>query len=93
MYSHVRDNVVVPKLQEATFFSATTDMWTSAANDSYMTITIHFISSDWELNSFCLETVPLFTDHTGQNIADAILDILENWNLSRDNLVATTTDS
>ena len=51
LYSHVRDNVVLPKLKEATFFSATTDMWTSAANDSYMTITIHFISSDWELNS------------------------------------------
>ena len=58
-----------------------------------MTITIHFIGSDWELTSFCLETVPLFVDHTGQNIADAILDILDNWDLSRDNLVASTTDS
>ena len=93
MYSHIRDNVVVPKLKEAKFFSATTDLWTSAANDSYMTITIHFICSDWELTSFCLETVPLYTDHTGQNIADAISDILDNWDLSRDNLVATTTDS
>ena len=28
-----------------------------------------------------------------QNIAEAILDICENWGLSRDNLVATTTDN
>ena len=93
MYSHVKGNVVVPKLKETTFFSATTEMWTSAVNDSYMTITILFISSDWELNSLCMETVSLFADHTGQNIADAILDILENRNFSRDNLVSTTTDS
>ena len=63
LYSHIRNDVVVPKLKEATSFSATTDMWTSAANDSYLTITVHFITSDWELKSFCLETVPLFTDH------------------------------
>ena len=36
----------------------------------------------------------MFEDHTGQNIADAISDVLENWDLNRnDNLVATTTDS
>ena len=93
LYSHVRYYVVAPKLKEAKFFSATTVLWTSAANCHYMTITIHFISSDWELISFCLETVPLFTDHTGQNIADALSDILDNWDLSQNNLVATTTHS
>ena len=65
----------------------------SAANDTYMTIFIHFIDSDWKLTSFCLETVPLFVDHMVQNIADAISDILDNWDLSRGNLVASTTDS
>ena len=93
LYSHIRNDVVVPKLKELIFYSATTDMWTSAANDSYMTVTIHFITSDWELKSFCLETMPLFKDHTGQNIADAMVDILDSWDLNRDNLVATTTDS
>lgn len=74
------------------FLSAITDLWMSAANDSYTTIIIQLIGSDWEMTSFYLETVPLFVDHTGQNIADVISDILDNWNLSRDNLVASTTD-
>ena len=35
----------------------------------------------------------MFADHTGQNIADAVLDIFDNWQLSTDKLVAATTDS
>ena len=35
----------------------------------------------------------MFTDHTGQNIADTISAILENWKLNKEQLVASTTDS
>ena len=93
LYSHVRDNVVVPTLQQAKVFAGTTDMWTSGTCDPYITFTIHFIDSNWELRSFCLDTIPLYEDHTGQNIADATTDILDNWKLTKENLVAMTTDS
>ena len=46
-----------------------------------------------ESQACCLETVPMFVDHTGQNIADAIADIFENWGLSTNKVVAFTTDS
>ena len=39
LYSHVKDNVVIPAPRQANFFSATTDLWTSSANDAYMTVT------------------------------------------------------
>ena len=93
MYAEVRDNLVTPLVKQAAFYSATTDMWTSGSNDAYITFSIHFISNGWELHSFCLETLPMFADHTGQNIADTISAILENWKLSKDKLVASTTDS
>ena len=80
-------------MSRAKYFAATTDLWTSCSSHPYLSYTVHFIDDDWQLQSFCLDTVPLFEDHTGQNIAEAILDICENWGLSRDNLVATTTDN
>jgi len=40
-----------------------------------------------------LETTPLYADHTGQNIADAIVAILDNWELCTNGLIATTTDN
>ena len=54
---------------------------------------MHFVDRKWELKSFCLETVPLFEDHTGENIAEAISDIQANCNLSIEDLVITTTDN
>ena len=93
LYTHVRDTVVMPALREAEFFSATTDLWTSAASEPYMTLTVHYVDKAWNLRSFCLETVPMFVDHTGKNIADAVSDIFDNWGLSTENVVAFTTDS
>ena len=47
-----------------------------------MTVTIHFVNSNLELKAICLDTVPMFDDHTGQNTADAISDVLEKWDLN-----------
>ena len=35
----------------------------------------------------------MYEDHTGQNIADAIMDIFDKWKLSIKKLVATTIDN
>ena len=92
LYTEIRE-MVKAKMMRARYFAATSDLWTSCNSHPYLSYTIHFIDDDWQLQSYCLDTVPLFEDHTGQNIAEAILDILENWGLNRENLVATTTDN
>ena len=37
--------------------------------------------------------MPLLSDYTGQNIVETLKDVLTNWNLDHDKLVATTTDN
>ena len=37
LYSQVRDNLVVPTLQQAKLFASTTDMWTRGTCDPYIT--------------------------------------------------------
>ena len=80
-------------LKQAEYFAATTDLWTSAADHPYLSLTVHFIDKNWELKSYCLDTVPLLIDHTDQNIAETLKDVLANWNLDHDKLIATTTDN
>jgi len=58
--------------KQVDYFSATTDLWTSAAGHPYMTFTVHFINDNWELKSHCLQTHYLPVDHTGTNIAEAL---------------------
>ena len=74
------------------FYSAITNLWTSRVAHPYFSYTMHFMNENWELQSFCLETVPLFNDHTGDIVA-SINDIMTNWNLTTEQLVSTTTDN
>ena len=93
LYIDVKESIVKPAVQNAQYFSASTDLWTSCSNHPYLSFTIHFLTKDWELKSYCLDTIPLFEDHTGQNVADALQDILANWELKAESLVVTTTDN
>ena len=93
LYNEVKTKVVIPKLQQAAHFSMTTDLWTSNSNSPFMSFTIPLVDSDWYLHSLCLDTVPLYNDHTGQNIAEAFQDVLANWNISMSRITSSTTDN
>lgn len=54
----------------------TTDLWTSRANDAFLSFTIHYISSDWELQRFALSCMPFSGRHTANRMAVAIDAIL-----------------
>lgn len=56
------------KQQEATSMSLTTDIWTSIANDAYLTVSVHFISIDWTLCSAVVCTSAFPERHTGLEI-------------------------
>ena len=89
----VKESIVNPAVQNAQYFSASTDLWTSCSNHPYLSFTIHFLTKDWELKSYCLDTVPLFEDHTGQNLANDLQDLRANWELKAERLVVTATDN
>ncbi|KAK1900659.1 Zinc finger BED domain containing protein 1 [Dissostichus eleginoides] len=71
----------------------TTDAWTSVATEAYLGITCHFISDDWELNSFCLTTMPLEERHTGTNIAAWIEQAVERFEIPLSKVVAVVHDN
>ena len=54
----------------------TTDIWTSLTNESYISVTLHYISNDWELSSFILDTAVFLGHRTGVLIAQNVKDIL-----------------
>ena len=92
LYTNVRSSVMA-ELKQIKYYALTTDLWTSGACEPYITLTVHYIDGDWCLRSKCLDTVAMFEDHTGENIAHSVSDILANWEISTDNLTAATTDS
>ena len=94
LYNEVREEVERELEGEAVVnFSGTTDLWTSGSSDPYITFTMHYIDSTWQLRSYCLGATYLAEDCTGENIKESLLETLSEWNLDVSKLVAITTDS
>jgi len=72
-------------------------MWTSGAKHSYTALTVHptvhYLNSDFELCWYMLDTKEFQEEHTGIQIAAELRDILENWDLSEECLLAAITDN
>ena len=59
----------------------TTDGWTARTNDSYVTITAHFIDDEWKYHSFVLSTLTMSEKHTAENLAAFLKEEFENWGI------------
>ncbi len=71
-YTMKRKEGVLRQLQNIEFFSATSDMWSSNTMEPYMSFTVHFIDSDWKLQSRCLQTLYVPEDHTAKILAEGM---------------------
>ena len=60
---------------ENAFIAFTSDIWTSCANDAYISLTAHFTDSDWELVSCVLGSSPFPGHHNGSHIYEKLKDI------------------
>jgi len=68
-------------------------MWTSSINqEAFLGLTIHYINADWKLCNFLLDIIPFVTSHSGINIANEIMRVLTEFNISS-KIVALTTDN
>ncbi|XP_030610228.1 vesicle-fusing ATPase-like [Archocentrus centrarchus] len=84
---------VKAELSEMDFYASTTDLWSSRTTEPYMSFTVHFLTCKFELITRCLEVAYFPETHTGENIAAALRDVLNNWNLPEHKQVAITTDN
>ena len=80
-------------LSSIEYSASTTDLWSSVGMIPYLSCTIHFIDSCWELRCRCLQTQFLPKDHTGIHIAEAMESTLDSWGLSEKKQICLTTDN
>ena len=93
MYENTREQISLKMKKEAHYFSATTDLWSSRTSDPYLSLTVHYIDTEWNLQSHCLQANYMPEDHTGEQLQDALSISFDEWNLDSSKLVAITTDN
>jgi len=71
--------------------AVTTDIWTSMANEAYISFTTSYVDLSWQLNSPVLSTVPIPERHTQAVIAEHLSDLASKWSIT-DKVVACVHD-
>ena len=94
MYTH-KGMKTEKVLSSSQYFSVTIDIWTAQhSTRSYISLTVHCATSLWELASYCLLTTKeLPGEHTATNISTAIQEMLNDWNIETEKVVAVVTDN
>lgn len=92
MYAECRGKLEA-ELRSIGYFATTSDLWSSRTTEPYISLTLHFIDDEFHLKSRCLTTTYFPEEHTGENIASAIKEILMSWGLCEKNQTCITTDN
>ena len=64
-------------------FCPTTDIWSSKARDSFMSVTLHYVTRDFERKMAVIRAIPYNEKRTHDSIRDSIFSILDDWGLGR----------
>ena len=72
---------LVATLCDVPSVALTTDIRTSRATQAYITVTVHFITDDWAMESKVLSTQEMPERHTGVHISERLIDISKEWKL------------
>ena len=75
-YAMAKEKLKRILVENKTKYSLTTDIWTSFANNAYISLTIHFIDEYWEMKSYTLATYSFPEQHTGDNIVEKLKEVL-----------------
>ena len=59
----------------------TCDMRSSVANDQYLTVTLHWLDEEWEMQIIILGTMEFNVRHTKHNISKAMLKVRSKFGI------------
>ncbi|KAJ8895736.1 hypothetical protein PR048_001074 [Dryococelus australis] len=81
MYEKVKvriENILEP----VQYVSITNDMWSSTANDDYLSITAQFLDDNYKMQHVCLEVISFSHEmHSAENTAAFFKELLGKWGL------------
>src|SRR5690606_37696088 len=93
IYNQTITNIKQQFQQEAQFVSITVDIWSNLSNDSFMSITFHYITPEFKMKRLVAEVIHLEGSYTGEAIANHIKRVMNDWICNNIQFVSITTDN
>ena len=83
-YQRVK-GLIQKDVNTATFVSFTTDIWTEdTTKHSFISLSAHWLDSEFVQRDYCLEGMHFPVAHTGENISGIMTNMLEDWQIDSD---------
>jgi hypothetical protein len=92
LFTEDRDMLMKSLLPAASSISLTSDIWSGNAKEDYISVVCHYINNDWEIQKKIIGFRLIDCKHTGENIANSIACVLEEFGLV-DKVFAVTLDN
>ena len=80
------------EIEKTASISVTIDGWSSRGQDSYLSLTAHFITDDWEIKSYTLCTHDIEGRHTTENVTAVVVSMQEEGRITN-KLIAVVHDN
>jgi hypothetical protein len=81
LFGEQRDMLMKSLLPAASSVSLTSDIWSDNAKEDYIFVVAHYVSADWEIQKKVIGFRLIEVKHTGENIADRIASVVEEFGL------------
>ena len=69
------------ELCESKYVACTSDVWTDISTNSYASVTAHFVSKDWKLESLLLTCSKIPGSHTGRALAKFMIQVGKKYKI------------
>ena len=66
-------------LPAASSVALTLDIWSSNAKEDYISVVAHYVNADWELQKRVIGLRLIEVKHSGENIAERIVVVVEEY--------------
>jgi hypothetical protein len=84
---------LLAQINSRPYVSSSTDIWTSRTQQAYLTVTVHFLTEEWIMESNVLLTREIPEKHTGINITERLKAAAKEWNITDEKLAAVVRDN
>ncbi|CAG8832724.1 16953_t:CDS:1, partial [Racocetra persica] len=67
--------------------------WSSCTNQAFLSVTLHWINDQWQMQCILLDFIPLHERHIGYFLAETLFNLIEDFGLGKKILSMTANNA
>ncbi|XP_044005563.1 zinc finger BED domain-containing protein 4-like [Aphidius gifuensis] len=92
-YANLKSNFITNRIDKALSNCMTCDNWSDNKSQSYLGVTLHYVTPEFELRNTNIGVFPMEGSYTAVNIGSCLEQVLKDFNINKSKVLSVSTDS